>query len=60
MELPERFRMEKAGLVYDCDIVHSGMPRMLYRLSLQAWRTAPAVESRSPARVAAAEQAVEV
>ncbi len=51
--------MEKTGFTYDRDIVHAGMPHVLYRLSAQGWRMAP-VESRSSARAAAAEQAVAV
>jgi len=60
MDLAQRIRMDKAGVTCDCGIVHSGMPHVHYRLSAQAWRAPPAVESRSPARVAAAEQAGEV
>ena len=50
--------MEKAGFTYDRDIVHLDTPHALYRLSARAWRTAPAVNSGTPARTAAAEQAV--
>jgi len=34
--------MEKAGFTYERDIVHAGLPHVLYRLTAAAWRNARA------------------
>ncbi len=49
--------MEKARLRYERDTVRGGLPHVLYRLTAEAWRTAPVARVRDTAHVAAALQA---
>lgn len=46
--------MEKARLRYERDTVHGGLPHVLYRLTAEAWRTAPVARAGGTARAAAA------
>ncbi len=47
--------MEKAGFAYERDIVHAGLPHVLYRLSAPEWRDRPGAP-RSDAHVAPTER----
>jgi [ribosomal protein S5]-alanine N-acetyltransferase len=33
--------MEKSGFAHERDVIHAGMPHILYRLKAETWRTAP-------------------
>ena len=50
--------MAETGFAYERDLVHAGEPRMLYRLTADAWRIAPVSRPASQVHGAVELQAI--